>query len=59
MFSPGGLNTTLLSHGCTPERVPRVGTVAGTYIPRTGRGVESPSAWVQLVGQQAVTTEEK
>ena len=41
VFSPDGLNNTLLSQGHVLERAPMVGTVGRTYIPRTREGVKS------------------
>ena len=38
------------------QRVPSVGTVGRTYIPRTGKGMGRLPCPVQLLGQQAVTS---
>ena len=38
MFSPDGLNNTLLSQGCVLVTAPTVGTVYRVYIPGTGKG---------------------
>ena len=39
VYTPGGLNNTLLSLGCVLEVAPSKGPVCGTYIPRTGERV--------------------
>ena len=41
VYSAGGLNT-LLSEGCVLEVTPSVGPVGRMYIPRTGKGINSP-----------------
>jgi len=41
VYSAGGLNT-LLSEGCVLEVTPSVGTVGRMYIPRRGKGINSP-----------------
>lgn len=56
VFSPNGLNSTLLSQSCVLETAPRVGMLGGTYLPRT-RVHEAPSsAWVQLMDQLAIAS---
>ena len=51
VFSPDGLNNTLLSQGCVLEEAAGVGIVGRMYIPRTGEAVRSlrlpgSSSWV-------------
>ena len=51
VFSPDGLDSTLLSQGCILETAPTVGTVGRMYIPMTEERVRSfrmlgSSLWV-------------
>lgn len=42
VYRPGGLIYTLPSQGCVLEVAPTVGTVGGTFIPRTRELEEVP-----------------
>lgn len=56
IFSPDGLNNTLLFQGFILEMAPSVGTVGRVYVPRTKQVEEPAIAQVHLVGQPAFTS---
>ena len=56
VFSPDGLNNTLLSPDYGLETAPSVGMVGRMYISRTGGNEEPPTSCVQLEGQPVVTS---
>lgn len=52
----GGLDDTLLSQGCAHEVAPTVGTVGGTYNPRTGERRGATNFLGAAQGSTAVTS---
>ena len=48
VFSPDGLNNTLLSQGCIPKAAPSMGELS--IHSKDRGGVKPPIAWIQLTG---------